>query len=255
MRAAAFLILPLATALASPAVSAQTLTEAKSSPPAHPAPAKLSAEDRGDILMARKEYREAIDAYQEDSPISAVVMNKIGIAYHQLNELKTARKWYEKSVKAKPDYAEAINNIGTVFYAQKNYRRAITQYQKALSISPRSASIHSNLGTAHFARKKYEDAVKEYEIALSLDPEVFEHRNSTGSLLLERNVEERAKFHYYLSKMYAKTGNIELSLQYMRKSLEEGFKDRKKYQEEPEFADVRKNPEFEVIMKLEPRVL
>lgn len=94
-----------------------------------------------------------------------------------------------------------------------------------------------------------------YEKALALDPEVFEHRGAQGVLLQERSVTERAKFHYYLAKTYAKAGREDLALLYIRKSLEGGFKDRQKYFEEAEFAQLRKNPEFDVLMKLEPRVL
>ena len=42
----------------------------------------LSAESRGDIFMARKMYREAIEAFNEGSPKDPVLRNKIGIANH-----------------------------------------------------------------------------------------------------------------------------------------------------------------------------
>ena len=58
-------------------------------------------------------------------------------------------------------------------------------------------------------------------------------------MLQERNVEERGKFHYYMAKVYAKDGRTDLSLQYLRKALEEGFKDRKKIEEDPELAPLR----------------
>src|SRR5579875_553349 len=51
-------------------------------PVLRPASPPVSAEMRGDIFMARKMYREAVDAYKESAPPSAVIMNKIGIAYH-----------------------------------------------------------------------------------------------------------------------------------------------------------------------------
>jgi len=215
----------------------------------------LTPEARGDIFMARKMYREAVEIYLTVKPQSAVILNKVGIAYHQMGNLDTAKKYYERSSKLDRQYAEAINNLGTIHYAQKSYRRAISSYKKALKFSPASASIHSNLGTAYFARKDYKGALACYDTALSLDPDVFEHRSTQGVLLQERSVEERAKFHYYLARMYAKSGRTELALQYIRKSLEEGFKERKKYMEETEFAGLRKLPEFEQLMKLEPRVL
>ena len=67
----------------------------------------------------------------------------------------------------------------------------------------------SNLGTGYFARKDYVRAWESWQHALSLDPEVFESRSTQGVLLQERSVEERAKFHFYLAKTYAKAGNVE----------------------------------------------
>ena len=216
---------------------------------------KVTPEMRGDIFMAKKMFREAIDAYTEGPRNDAVLLNKTGIAYHQMLDLRTARKFYELASRANPHYAEAINNLGTVFYAGKSYRRAISQYKKALRYSPNSASIYSNLGTAYFARKDYKDASDAYKKALALDPDVFESRSTRGVLLQERSVEERAKFHYYLAKTYAEAGVNDRALLYIRKAIEEGFKDKKKFMEDVEFAKIRDLPEFKDLMTLEPRVL
>ena len=215
----------------------------------------LSAEGRGDIFMARKMYREAIESFREGPPKDAVLRNKIGIAHHQLMQLDTARKYYEQAVKLKPNYSEAINNLGTVYYANKNYRRAVSQYRKALKIAPDSASIHSNLGTAYFARNQIALATEEFRIALKLDPNVFEHHSSYGVMLQERSVQDRAKFHYWMATLYAQDGRNELALQYLRKALEEGYKERKKLPEDPAFAGLRELPEFKLLLALEPRVL
>lgn len=220
-----------------------------------PPKAVLSAEGRGDIFMARKMYREAIDAFREGSPKDAVLRNKIGIAYHQQMQLDIARKYYEQAVKLKPTYSEAVNNVGTVYYATKNYRRAISQYKKAIRLAPDSASIHSNLGTAYYARNQLALANVEYRIAIKLDPEVFEHHSSYGTLLQERSVQDRAKFHYMMAALYAQDGRNELALQYLRKALEEGYKERKKLPEDPAFAGLRDLPEFKELLALEPRVL
>ncbi len=222
-----------------------------------PAPTRgeLTAEMRGDIYMARKMFREAVEMYQSGPRDSPVVANKTGIAFHQMQNLDSARKQYERAAKLKPDYPEAINNLGTIYYANKSFRRAVNQYKKALRLNPESASIHSNLGTAYFARKDYDKAFVEYQQALQLDAEVFEHRSSQGVLLQERTVDERAKFHFYLAKTYAKAGQTERAMLYIRKAIEEGFREREKFARDPEFAQLRDLPEFRILMTTEYKVI
>jgi tetratricopeptide (TPR) repeat protein len=222
---------------------------------AEPKPVALSPERRADILMARKMYREAAETYKEAPLDSPVIQNKIGIAYHQMIQTDVAKKYYERAMRLDAKYPEAINNLGTIYYSKKNYRHAVKLYTKALKFAPNSASIYSNLGTAYFARKNYKLAAETYQKALTLDPDVFEHRGSWGIMLQERSVEERAKFHYYLAKTYAQAGMNDRALLYIRKALEEGFTERKKLMDDPEFVSLRKLPEFQQLLVIEPRVL
>lgn len=219
-----------------------------------PQPQQLSPEARGDVFMARKMYREAIDAYRE-APESAILWNKIGIGYHQMLQLNLAKKNYQHALKLDPKYSEAVNNLGTIDYAQKKYGSAIKRYHTALKLKPDTASYYSNLGTAYFAKKDYKNASLSYSTALHLDPDIFENHSTFGTTLQERSVSEFAKFHYYLARSYAKAGQNDRALLYIRKSLEEGFKDRRLYLEEPEFEVLRGTQEFKDLMTLEPRVL
>ena len=234
------------------AITSLSLTAAETPAPNPTNP--LPPEARGDIMMARKMYREAI-AFYALAPETASRCNKTGIAYHQLLDFASAKKNYEQALRIDPQYGEARNNLGTIFYSQKSYRRAIREYKKALRAIPQSASVYSNLGTAYFSRQDYKKAAEQYQIAVKLDPDVFEHHSSYGTVMQERTITERAKFHYYLARMYAKEGSTERALQYVRKALEEGFEERKKFLEEPEFSALRNNVEFQEIMKSEPRVL
>lgn len=220
-----------------------------------PDPRALSWEMRGDIFMAHKRFREAIDAYKKAPQDTAAIWNKTGIAYHQLGEIDSAKRHYERAIRINPRYAEGLNNLGTVYYSKRSFRKAIKYYKKAIQISPGAASIYGNMGTAYFARKKYKDAVEAYQQALALDPEVFERRGTQGVMLQQRNLEEVAKYHYYLAKLYAKVGNYDRALLYVRKALEEGFKDRARLKADPEFAKLQDLPEFQQLLAWEPRVL
>jgi tetratricopeptide (TPR) repeat protein len=224
-------------------------------PEPSPPVARLTPEQRGDVFMARKMFRDAIDAYSEGARSSPMTWNKIGIAYHQLGDLNAARKNYEHAIKVDHKFADAINNVGTIYYAHKNYRTAISRYRKAIRISPDTASFWSNLGTAYYSRGKFDDMSKAYAKALELDPQVFEHRGTLGAEMQDRTVADRARYHFEMARMYAHAGKNELALQYLRKSLEEGFKNKDKLREMPEFAAIRDTDEFKELLALEPKIL
>src|SRR5579862_487509 len=72
-----------------PPPQSSLLDSTRLSKPATPEPKiELTPEARGDVFMARKMYREAIDSYRQGPADSAITWNKIGIAYHQLLDLK-----------------------------------------------------------------------------------------------------------------------------------------------------------------------
>jgi tetratricopeptide (TPR) repeat protein len=252
-------ILPLGLLLAAAfgSLSAQATPDAPGPAAQPPAPA-LSPETRGDILMAEKRFREAVEAYQEGPAQNAVVQNKLGIAYQQLQQVDSARKAYERALKLRPNYMEAMNNLGTIYYAQKSYRRAINWYNRAVKAAPgeaRAATVYENMGRAWFNRKDYARARECMQTALRLDPAVFEQHGNFGQILEETSIEERAKYHFYLAKVYATSGRSDMALQYLRKALEEGYKEKKSLDEEPDFATLKDLPEFKDLMERPPRAL
>ncbi len=214
----------------------------------------------GDINMLHRNYREAVECYAQGPSNDATLRNRMGIAYHQWGQVEKARKEYLAALRLRPDYMEAANNLGTIEYSRKNFRHAISWYHKALrmegSDTARTASVHMNLGMAWFARKNYEKANLSFQTALRLDPNVFENRGAFGQILEERDVEERARFHFDMAKLYARQGRNELAIQYLRKSLEEGYKDRKApWSEDSDFAVLRNMPEFQELVTAAPHVL
>jgi len=210
--------------------------------------------------MLHRNYREAVESYAQGPSNDPTLRNKMGIAYHQWGRVVNAQKEYLEALRLRPAYMEAANNLGTIEYSRKNNRRAISWYRRALKMeetdSARTAPVHMNLGMAWFARKNYEKANLSFQTALRLDPDVFEGRGAVGQVLTERNVAERSRFHFNMAKLYARQGRNELAIQYLRKSLEEGYKDRKApWSDDSDFAALRQMPEFQQLMTVEPRVL
>jgi tetratricopeptide (TPR) repeat protein len=213
---------------------------------------KLTAEEMADLMMARKEFREAVVAYKklaEQYPTSAVISNKLGIALHKEYDLGGALRSYERAVKLDPTYADAQNNIGVIWYDKKKFGRAIRAYQKAIKMRADLAVSYSNLGYAYFADKKYEQSIGAFQQALKLDPAVLDHSSGrAGSTVQDRSVEDRAKFYFLLAKSFAEAGNFDRSLIYLRKAKDEGYKSMKDVQTDPAFSAMLKLPEMQEVL-------
>jgi tetratricopeptide (TPR) repeat protein len=226
-------------------VPMQTQSQA-SSAAANPADRQLSADELGDLYMARKQYREAMEQYRslsEQNPRNAVYLNKLGIALHQQTALGLALKYYERAVKANPQYADAENNIGTIWYQRKKYGKAIRAYQKAIKMRDDMPVLYSNLGYAYFSQGKYDASIAAFRMALAKDPQFFERGSSrTGSILQDRSVSDRGRFYFLLAKSFAQAGNLERAILYLRKAKEEGYAQIDDVKKDPAFAAVLKDP-------------
>jgi tetratricopeptide (TPR) repeat protein len=209
-------------------------------------------ESRGDQLRVSKLYLDAIDYYRAalaKEPHSARLLNKVGIAELMLQRYKEARKSFEQSIKANRKFADAYNNLGVVFYEEKKYGAAIKHYKKAIESDPNAASFFSNLGAAEFSKKKFEEAAASYQHALELDPDVFERSSRGGVQAQLPSPEDRARYDYTVAKLYAKIGAADRSLEYLRKAMEEGYKDlQKDVYRDQEFTELRKDPRFTELM-------
>jgi tetratricopeptide (TPR) repeat protein len=213
---------------------------------------------RGDELRAIKDYLDAIDYYQaalNKDPHNAIVENKMGIAYLQLQRLPMAGKCFRTAIRMNKDYSDAHNNLGAVLYAQKSYNKALHEYEIALKLHPDTAAYYGNMGAAYFAKKEPEKAMIAYIHALQLDPDVLSHSSRVGVVGQTTPQEERAFYDYIVAKAYAKIGLLDLSLQHLRKAMEEQYKDIDKVYKDVEFAELRKDPRFNELMTNKPPVI
>ena len=223
-------------------------------PPA--ADAKVAdLEQTADGLRTEKLYLDALDYYHAalaKEPHSAGLMNKVGITELMMQRYREAKKSFEQSIKADRNFANAYNNLGVVYYEEKKFGASVKQYRRAIALDEKSASFYSNLGAALFSKKDFVPAVQAYQHAVELDPDVFERTSRAGIQAHLPSPADRAHYDYTVAKLYAKMGFSERSLEYLRKALEEGYKDFKNVYKDTEFAALRKDKRFTELMASRP---
>jgi len=215
-------------------------------------------EERGDQLRMTKLYLDALDYYRAalaKEPNSSRLHNKIGIAQLQLQHYREAKKSFEQSIKTNRDFADAYNNLGVVYYEDRKYSAAVKQYRRAIGIDGNSASFYSNLGAALFSKKEFDAALQAYQHAIEIDPEVFMRSSRGGVQAQLPSPEDRARYDYTVAKLYAKMGLSDQSLEYLRKAMEEGYKDFNNVYKDTEFADLRKDKRFTELVSMKMPVL
>lgn len=240
-----------------------TLSQIQEVKPISPSPAVSFAtatpqelEARGDQLRDAKDYLGAIDYY--DAAVkkhsTAVLHNKIGMTYLSIGNLGKAKKSIQRAIKLDKQYAEAYNNLGVIFYLQKKWGAAEKNYRKALALRE-SASFHSNLATVYMERKEFAKGMAEYTKAFELDPGIFERSSRVGISARMSSPDDRARFYYFLAKLYASRGEVEKSLLYLRHAMEDGFSGIDNVYKDAEFATLRKDERFTALMAQRPATI
>lgn len=218
-------------------------------PPASPVQPKVppTPEQMGDSLLGHQRYQEAIAAYSKSPQMTAVIWNKMGIAYQMMFNDTEASRCYKESLKLNPENAQVLNNLGTVYASMKLFGQADRMYRKAVKLDPQSAIILKNYGTNLLAEHKYNKGWEMYQQALAVDPEVFADRDGP-TVEDPSGIRERGAMNYYMAAGCARAGYLDCALQYLRMALDEGFTTRKKVEADSEFASLRGNPAFKQLL-------
>jgi tetratricopeptide (TPR) repeat protein len=212
-------------------------------------------ERQGDQLRAQKSYLDSIDYYNvalKKQP-SALLWNKEGMSYLLMQNPDKAGKCFERAIKIDKKAPEGYNNLGYVEQMKKRYDKAIGYYKKAIALRSDDAVFYYNMGSSYFGKHEYALAAQQYKAAFAIDPNIFVRVSKTGVMAQATSPEERAAFSFMVAKMYAQAGDVDHSLEYLRKAMENGYKHINEVYTDREFATLRTDKRFEELMAQRPQ--
>jgi tetratricopeptide (TPR) repeat protein len=214
-------------------------------------------EKQGDDLRMQKRYLDSIDFYSValTKQPTALLWNKKGMAYLLLQRPDKAAKCFDQAIKLDKHAPEGYNNRGYIEQMHEKYDRAIKDYGRAIKLHPDDAVFYYNMGTSYFCKHDYKNAAQEYRTAFTLDPNIFIRVSRIGVMAQATSPEDRAAFSFMVAKMYAQAGDLDHSLEYLRKAMEDGYKNMKKVYTDSEFATLRTDKRFEELMAQKPQAI
>lgn len=210
-----------------------------------------TAELKGDLARAREHFGEAVSQYRvavKANPKDPKLQNKLGIAYLQQGDRGAARKAFNQAVKYDPRFVNALNNLGAVNCLEKKYNPAIRYLKQALALDEMNASAHLNIAEAWMGLGEVDRAMTEYARALELNADILSG-TPQGVMVHVNTPEQKARVDFLLAKAFAKRGNVEGALEYLRRAKENHFPYLSKVYEDQIFAALWTDPRLEKIVK------
>lgn len=182
-------------------------------------------------------YTEAIEMGCEDE----VLYNAIGYCYDCAEKFDKSLLYYDMALALNSDHPALYMNKGYALYHLDKFNEAIENYNKSLDIDP-NKEVYVFKANAEERLGNYNQAIECYEEAIKLDSNYDIAYNEKGLLLYNINKLDEARkacmraisistdyadAYYNLSLIFAKLGEFNTSMDYLKIAidLDEQYKD------------------------------
>lgn len=233
-------------------ISACTTSKAPPSPEIVPAEKDFNFYlGQGALSLNTGDYKKAVEQFSQAIALRPDVpktYNLLGIAYFYQKNYKLAKKELERAVAIDSSFAEAYNNLGSVYFMTGQFEEAEKMLRKALSISTNLVSANYNLGALLLAQSKVEEGTLYLSKGIELDPDYLE-THKTFATNISSPLFNTSEVFFIYAKLFASIGNIEKTVEYLKKAEEAGFSGWQRIMEEKDFEKVREDPRIRDFLK------
>ena len=129
-------------------------------------------------------------------PLNIFAINNLGNLSFVQNKFEESLKYFNKSLRLKPDFCEAFVNKASCLEKLKRYSEALDCYKDAIKIKPDLIDIYYNKGNCLTKLKRFEEAVDNYNIFLKTKPKSFKTIFNKGYCFEKLKLYERALEYY-----------------------------------------------------------
>jgi tetratricopeptide (TPR) repeat protein len=193
----------------------------------------IALEQAGDLDGAIREHEKAIaiDPGNVQAHINLIQL------YARTGQYERAEQEYRTAVNLDPNRDDGYYNYGVMMFELGHYGEAEQAFRRALEIDPSYAEAHNNLGAVLERRGRLEEALAEFRKAVAERPDYRLARFHIGRILVNEGQYEAAiqefqriltpddaetpAYVYALGATYARTGDREKALAYLRQARDE----------------------------------
>lgn len=199
---------------------------------------------QGLLFYEQGEYEKAAEQFRaaaEQNPDSPQAYNYLGLCYFKQKNYESAGEQFEKAVALDPSFASAYNNLGGICSIKLQFKKAKEMFKKALALAPNLISANYSLGMLLFNLGEREEGSLYLSKGIALDPDYLEKHSEFVAAFSSAEFDMAETF-FSCATLYASTGNIEKTVEYLQKAKQAGFRAWERILKEKEFEKVRDDP-------------
>jgi len=208
--------------------------------------------NQGISFFEQDEYGEAAARFKEAVALnekSAQAHRYLGMSYFRLKDYDSAVGQLERAASLDPSLASVYNNLGALYCIKHQYEKARDNFKKALAIAPDAVPTNYNLGTLLLSLGETEEGSTYLLKGIKLDPDYLDKHKEFATILPSALLSTPQTYFTY-ARLYASAGDVEKTVDYLKKARQAGFTDWKRIIEEKEFEKVRDDPRVLEFLKL-----
>ncbi|CAF1457772.1 unnamed protein product [Adineta steineri] len=169
----------------------------------------------------------------ENLKLTSIVLNDLGLIYHETEQVEQAVVYYNKSLQLKlenlpetdPSFSVVYNNLGEIYREQNEYEKALFHYEKAIYYYRKAvaselnalclpsenllSTYYNNIALVYNTQQNYPEALKMFQKSLEVDLKSLPQHHPLLSITFNN-----------ISQTYYGMGDYEKAVEYLHKTLE-----------------------------------
>lgn len=213
----------------------------------------------GNLDLAVQYYTESLKI----NPHQSDVYNNLGMVFLKKGDMSQAIECFQAAVKENPAHEAAAVNLMNAKSKLRVLEEKVAEIRVLLHSDEHNPVLNTQMGDIYRQIGRYDEAAESYSRALSVQPEFMqamfglvivstERKEYAQALQMLQSMKDiqpdNADIYYNISCLYAKQNMVDQSVDWLKQSIDKGFRNWELIRNDPDLRNIRDIPYVKGLM-------